>query len=210
MKNVNTQRGSITPWLAAGIILLLGTSAICFAAAPLVLPESYSWVSNTTSEAAAQGVHGAWLAKFGFLSIGLSVLTLCALKEPSWGLSETLLLAAFGICMLGVATFAHRPWWADASYDKTEDALHSAAATIAGFAFTLGVLSLAVRGRNRSHAQRWVDLTAVATSLVLPFAMAMFPGLDGVIQRLMFAVAYTWFGLEAFSMAREPTATMTR
>ncbi len=48
---------------AIGAILgFLVASATSLALAPTLMPESYSWVSHTTSESAAQGV-GAWLAR---------------------------------------------------------------------------------------------------------------------------------------------------
>jgi hypothetical protein len=42
------------------------------------MPADYSWVSNTTSESAAQGVQGAWMARLGFVLFGMSVILLVA------------------------------------------------------------------------------------------------------------------------------------
>jgi TRAP-type C4-dicarboxylate transport system permease small subunit len=52
----------------------LVASALALALAPLLLPTSYSWVAHTTSESAAQGVPGSWLARVGFLVFGAAVL----------------------------------------------------------------------------------------------------------------------------------------
>jgi hypothetical protein len=191
-----------TAALSLAVVVMLGASAICLTAAPLLLPDSYSWIEHTTSEAAAQGVDGAWLARLGFLLFGFAVLALCALKAPAWGLRETLLLGAFGVLMVANAAFSHCPWEPSAPCDATEDTLHSVSATAVGFAFTLGVLSVAIRGRDRSDARRYQDLVAVVASIALPFAMAVFPGQDGAIQRVMFLVAYVWFGTEAISARR--------
>jgi hypothetical protein len=178
-------------------VTLLGLSALCLAAAPLVLPDSYSWISHTTSEAGAQGVRGAWLARFGFLLFGFGVLTVCVRSWPTWGLKERFLFGTFGIFMLANAAFSHRPWLPDASYDATEDTLHSISATAIGFAFALGILSLGAWGGSRSDARRYFDLLAVTASIVLPFLMTLWPSHEGAVQRLMFAVAYLWFGAEA-------------
>ena len=45
--------------LLAGAILALGL-------APLAMPDSYSWIELGTSESAAQGTDGAWVARTGF------------------------------------------------------------------------------------------------------------------------------------------------
>lgn len=58
---------------AAGIVAGLSASALILALAPVLMPTGYSWVSHTTSESAAQGVAGAWLARCGSLLFGFSV-----------------------------------------------------------------------------------------------------------------------------------------
>jgi hypothetical protein len=42
-----------------------------------------------------------------------------------------------------------------------------------------------------------LDVTAVAAATFLPFLMAMQPEIIGLLQRLMFVVAYVWYGREA-------------
>ena len=62
--------------LAQGAVLAgLVASGLALALSPALLPENYTWVSNTTSEAAAQRVEGAWLARLGFLLFGLFLST---------------------------------------------------------------------------------------------------------------------------------------
>jgi len=60
----------VVPAVLAG----LGASAAALAAAPALMPASYSWISDTTSQSAAQGLSGAWLARLGFVLLGLSVM----------------------------------------------------------------------------------------------------------------------------------------
>jgi hypothetical protein len=109
--------------------------------------------------------------------------------------------------MLATAVFSHRSWEPGAPYDSTEDALHSFSATAMGFAFALGVVSLALAGRSRPKPRRLLDLAAVAASIGLPLAMWQSPDEDGILQRLMFSIAYLWFATEAFDIggAREKT-----
>jgi hypothetical protein len=58
----------------AAVLSCLTVSALALAVAPMLMPESYSWVVHTTSESAAQGVNGAWLARLGFVAFGFAVL----------------------------------------------------------------------------------------------------------------------------------------
>jgi hypothetical protein len=175
------------------VVVGLGASAVALALAPALMPDGYSWLSMTTSESAAQGVDGAWLPRLGFVLFGLSVLLLVTVRQTGWGPAATALHAGFGLLMLATAGFSTRSWQPGAVYDRTEDSLHSVAATAMGFAFAVGVVAAALRLRRR----RWLDVAAVLASVLLPLAMTAQPAAAGVLQRAMFAVAYTWYATEA-------------
>jgi hypothetical protein len=178
------------------ILAGLAASAVALAVAPALLPETYSWVSMTTSESAAQGVPGAWLARLGFVLFGGSVVLLAALRGRSWGRAATILHACFGAFMVAAAVFSTRPW-DGAPYNATEDALHSVAATAMGFAFALGVLATLGQAWRRGDRSRWwLDAVAVAASVLLPLGMTLWPEADGILQRIMFAVAYAWYAVQ--------------
>jgi hypothetical protein len=175
----------------------LAVSALTLGLAPLLMPASYSWVAHTTSESAAQGVPGAWLARGGFLLFGLSVVTIAFVAHGRWGRWAVGLHTAFGVLMLAAGGFSARPWDGGASFSQREDLLHSVAATAMGFAFAIGVTVVALERWRRDGGWRVIDLTAVTASVALPLAMAGAPGLAGVFQRVMFLVAYVWYGREA-------------
>jgi hypothetical protein len=190
---------------AGAVVVLIGfaASVAALAVAPAVTPPDYSWVSQTTSESAAQGVQGAWVARLGFVLFGLSVIFLAFICRRRWGPWAASLHGTFGALMIAAAAFSHRPWMPGANFDRTEDLLHSVAASGMGVAFALGVVAAAL-GRNRGHP-RWrvLDVVAVAASVAIPLGMSARPGLDGAIQRLMFVVAYVWYAVEAVSTIRE-------
>ena len=175
----------------------LGASALALALAPTVLAESYSWVEHTTSESGGQGVSGAWMARLGFVLFGLAVLWISHLRGGRWGQPATALHVVFGVCMVGVAAFSLRSWEPNSLFDRTEDALHSVAATVMGFAFAFGVTAVAFGRAADGRRWRVLDVVAVAASVVLPVWMGLDGSIDGVLQRLMFAVAYLWYGREA-------------
>jgi hypothetical protein len=181
----------------------LGTSAAALAAAPALMPPGYSWVSHTTSESAAQGVDGASLARTGFVLFGLSVILLATSRRQRWGSWATALHAGFGALLVAAAVFSHRPWVAGEDFDHVEDVLHSVAATAMGFVFVGGVVVTAL-GRSRDDTwPRALDIMAVAASVAIPLGMAAQPDIDGVLQRLMFVVAYAWYGAEAVRATRD-------
>jgi Protein of unknown function (DUF998) len=181
----------------------LALSALALAAAPLAMPEGYSWVSQTTSESAAQATPGAWVARLGFVLFGLAVLALLPGSAARWGRVGAVLHAAFGAFMVAAAVFSNRAWQEGVAWSRTEDMLHSIAASAMGIAFAAGVVAVAVVARRI----RVLDVVAVAASVLLPLGMTALPAVDGVLQRSMFAVAYAWYATEAARAGRVRMST---
>ncbi|MCO5317446.1 MAG: DUF998 domain-containing protein [Microthrixaceae bacterium] len=188
-------------WCSVAIVAMLVSSVALLLLAPLVLDESYSWVRHTTSEAAAQGVTGAWMTRAGFALFGLAVIWLAVRRGLCWGQPATGLHALFGACMVAVAAFSLRSWQPGVPFDATEDMLHSIAATLMGFAFAFGVVAVGLR-RGRAPGSRVLDVGAVTASVLLPLWMVAAPDHAGMLQRLMFAIAYLWYGTEAITGSR--------
>jgi uncharacterized membrane protein YhaH (DUF805 family) len=161
------------------------------------MPESYSWVSHTTSDSAAQGVDGAWLARLGFLFFGLGVLALGRISSASWGRMAAASHAVFGISMIATAAFSSRSWEPGVPFDQTEDLLHSAAATLMAVAFSVGVLAMAIRRAREGLPARPLDVLAIAASVLISIGMAIWSDSAGALQRTMFLVLYVWYASEA-------------
>lgn len=178
---------------------LLVASSLCLASAPLILPDSYSVVSHTTSESAAQATEGAWLARTGFLLFGAGVIWMSVTRRR-WGTVGRVAHRLFGFSMVAVAVYSHRPFIDSLPVDEIEDLLHSVGATVMGFAFVAGVLAAALA---RRQFRLW-DWLAVVTATLVPFGMGAFGQYDGLLQRLMFAVAYVWYSAEALSPDPDP------
>ncbi len=192
-----------TTVVLAPIGLLCSVTALGLA--PALMPDDYSWVTNTISESAAQGVDGAWLARLGLLLFGLSVLLTTALRTAAWNRVTVWLHATFGALLTAAATFSTRPWRPHAPFDSAEDALHSIAATAMGFAFALGMVALLVIHPRAEAGRRVIAIAAAVAATALPVAMGLLPEAQGIFQRIMFAVAYLWFATEAL-LARRPGA----
>jgi hypothetical protein len=184
--------------LAVGVVACFVASALALGVAPLLLPHDYHWIAHTTSEAAAQRVNGAWLARSGFLLFGLAVIWLASGARMLWGRWGTVFHTSFGLFMISAAVYSARSWNPAVPFDRTEDILHSAAATAMGFAFAFGVFSVLVLRTRHALKMRWLDVAAVAASVLIPLAMIVHQDLAGILQRGMFLIAYFWYGREAF------------
>ena len=185
-----------------GLLLL---SILALLLAPSLMPASYSWFRHTTSESAAQGVPGAWLARLGFLLFGFAVIWMSAGLQSKWSTYARLMHAAFGVLLVATAAFSTRPWEPNTPYDPIEDALHSFTATAMGFAFALGVvLTFLQRGKDRLG--RLIDLIAIIAAVVILLAMSASPDWEGLFQRVMFAIAYIWYGAELLRQPSLPAA----
>lgn len=180
------------------IIGALLVSIICLVLAPYALSVDYSVLSHTTSEAAAQGTDGAWLARTGFFLFGLGVFWL-SISKRTWALSARIVHGAFGILLVAAAVYSHRPVIEGVGYDQFEDTLHSIAATSMGFVFAFGVL---IVGWRRVSGWKVIDFLALGASILVPLAMLSTTGWDGLWQRAMFAIAYVWYIVEAVDTHR--------
>ncbi|WP_203337108.1 DUF998 domain-containing protein [Nocardioides limicola] len=179
-----------------GVLLLLIGSAVCLAAVPWVLTDDYDWIAHTTSEAAGQGVEGAWLARLGFFGYGCGVLWLALARRPRWGRVGTSLFVVFAAMMASAAVFSSRPWTPGTTFDVVEDVLHSVAATAMGFAFAFGVVAVGLRRRRVPVLTRVRDLVAILASVAMPTMMLLASHQAGLWQRAMFAISYLWFAAE--------------
>ena len=180
-----------------GVVTLLILSAVTLLLAPLALPPSYSSLSQTTSEAAAQGLQGAWAARLGFLLFGWAVIWVASFARTTWGRWGAWLLGAFGFFMVAAAVFSNRPWLPGVPSDSFEDFLHSAASTAMGFAFAGGLVAVGIGRRLPSGLDRAFDLLALAASVLLPIGMSVSTQYAGFLQRSMFLIAMAWFSREA-------------
>jgi Protein of unknown function (DUF998) len=204
MKHVTTAAAPVrrpgSGAVARAALAGLCASAVALAAAPALMPSTYSWISDTTSQSAAQGVSGAWLARLGFVLLGLAVTALALTAGTRWGRWPAVLHYAFGACMIAAAAFSTSPWYR-APYDPTEAGIHGFLASTMGVVFAAGVIAAAVHAHRHALPRGLaLDITAVTAVVVTAVAMTAIPSVGGAFQRIMFAVAYAWYAAEAIRM----------
>lgn len=178
-----------------GPLALILASFAATALAPLAVGQGYDWIDHTISESAGQGVHNAWLARAGFLFWGAGALWL-GCKERLRSRAGAVLLALFGLCMLGAAVCSTRSWDPAQSFNPTLDLLHTIFASAMGAAI---VLLLAIRSVSPNRTT--IGVAALLASILLPIFMQWRPEAAGAAQRFMFALAYAWFVQEAWRQA---------
>lgn len=186
---------------AGGSLVALAASLLCVALAPTLMTESYSIIEQSISESAAQGVQGAWLARAGLLLFGLGVLALAGAAGDRWGVWGRMAHRGFGVAIISSAVFAHMPW-ENLPYDQFEDLLHSIASFVVGLGFVMGVVFVGIARWRPAWWLRAFDGLAIVASVVIPIVMFTADGYAGLVQRLMFLIAYVWYGMEAWRTVR--------
>lgn len=182
---------------------LLLASATLIVSAALAMPAPYTWRVHSISESAAQGMLNAWVARLGFLTFGTPVLILALARRRYCGRTAFWAHVAFAACMLATAAFSHRPWLSGVPHDPVEDLLHSVTATAMGFAFAAGVIARLRERKSTQHLRRALDAAALVAATVLSPIGAFVPGIGGLLQRVMFGVAYVWYASEAHTLTTE-------
>lgn len=195
--------------LALFVIPLLLLSATLVVLAAWAMPEGYSWRSLSISESAAQGQLHGWIARLAFLCFGTGVLLLALCVRARWPRLTYWSCLVFAAAMFGAAAFSHAPWQPGATNDRTEDVLHSVFATGMGFAFCVGVGARCLQRGPQATLDRSLDTVALLVATILPLLLASGSAVGGLVQRVMFVVAYLWFGREALvalGKQRKPNA----
>ena len=183
--------------LAAAVIPLLALSALLVVLAAYAMPDGYSWRLHSISESAAQGQHHGWVARLSFLCFGAAVLVLSLCMRGHWPRLTYWSNLVFAASMFGTAAFSHSPWVPSEAADPFEDLLHSVFASGMGLAFCVGVVARFAHRGPRALMGRSLDALALVVATLLPMFLASASNGGGLAQRVMFAVAYTWFGREA-------------
>ncbi len=195
--------------LAAAVIPLLALSALLVLLAAYAMPDGYSWRFHSISESAAQGQLNGWVARLSFLCFGAAVLVLSLSMRCRWPRLTYWGNLVFAVSMFGAAGFSHSPWAPGEAANQFEDFLHSVFASGMGLSFCVGVVARFAHRGPRAYVGRSLDTLALVVATLLPLLMVSATSIGGLGQRVMFAVAYVWFGREALialRFVREPNA----
>lgn len=185
----------------AGVIAGLALATVAFAVSPLLMPDSYSWIAHTLSQAAAQGQEGGWLSRLGFLLAGLTILRLASPDVVDWMPIARHLHRLTGVMVLAAIAFTDRSWDVTAPYDRIENILHSAVATLIVISFSLGVLMVLYEKRLMTGRLPTLETAVVAVQIAMPPMMLAWVEGTGLFERVMFGAAFLWYGWEVLRCA---------
>jgi hypothetical protein len=96
-------------------------------------------------------------------------------------------LFALSLALTGL--FPHAPLVQGVKVNVLFDAVHSVGATSAGFCFTFLAFGHGIINRG---SQRVLGIAAASAATVLSVAMAGYPSLAGLFQRLIFILSFGW------------------
>ena len=107
------------------------------------------------------------------------------------------MIALFGVLMVCAAAVSERPWEPETTYRAGEAQLHSWVASAAGVAYTVGVGAVAFTDAEAPVWLRAFSLVVAISGVAFPAAMVGLPTVAGLLQRVMFALAYVWLLAES-------------
>jgi hypothetical membrane protein len=161
-------------------------------AAHIAAPETYHWQQHTISQLGAQAYSNAWIMRLGFIGFGALVqiagVTRMRLTPRLWYRELPIMLYGLAILLAGI--FSTEPFVEGVPYSLQEARLHSLFATTAGVMLTLATLLYALTDAPRSR--RIVHWIALALITLVSFLFGSLPAIGGMLQRLLWAVGFSW------------------
>lgn len=165
-------------WLVAFVLLSTGVAFFSF--------DGYSLLSNTTSHLGAQGSPHAWVMNLVFLGMGATAIWITYATRIRY---DQVIGGVFGGSLMVTAVFRHAPLMAGKPADVLQDQLHSIVASATGLSFILLAMGHGVMSAGR---QRTGGFALAAFATLISVCMAAFPSIAGLLQRVLFVVAFGW------------------
>lgn len=161
-----------------------------FILAAFILPAysfpGYSLLSNTTSHLGAQGSPHAGIMNLIFIALAaVSYVKFWKTGVPF----HRVVGALFAMSLALTGLFPHAPLVQGVKSHVLFDAIHSVGASSAGFCFTFLAFG---HGIMNQGSQRILGIAAAIAATVLSVAMAGYPPLAGLFQRLIFMLSFGW------------------
>ena len=161
------------------------------------VPREYNWTKNTISDVAAQGLKNQWIMKVGFVGFGLLlnlgfIQNFFVTQKVSY---PDLLLMLYGLAILLSGFFSTEPFTKGVRFSLQESNLLSLFATVAGFAFSLGILYRMIIALT--PAEKWMHaiflILVMGTSLLFGLSEnGVLPLAKGIVQRSLYLVSFIW------------------
>jgi hypothetical protein len=149
--------------------------------------DGYDWTQNTISELGAQGYGRKLIMQVGFLAFGITLALGILLSGLSWRTAPILM---YGLCVALTGVFCTKPFVQIDTYSGTESTLHSALAQVAGFAFSIGILTQLFFTPETNT--KWIHLAFFVLVIGLSATFGLLENHQGIVQRLLYAASFVW------------------
>ncbi|MEY3445205.1 MAG: hypothetical protein RLZZ519_3486 [Bacteroidota bacterium] len=149
--------------------------------------DGYDWTQNTISELGAQGYRRKLILQVGFLAFGITLTLGILINGLSWRATPILI---YGLCVALTGVFCTKPFIEIASYSGAESTIHSALAQVAGFAFSMGILTQLFFTPETNL--KWIHLAFFVLVIGLSATFGLLDHSQGIVQRLLYAASFVW------------------
>jgi len=156
---------------------------------PYFSADGYSVFKNTTSQLGAQNAPNAWVMNMVFFLLGAACILEAWLHLRNFWFQKVI-LTIFGLGLIFIAFFQHAPITGSIPFNSLEDEIHSFFANVIGFAFT--ILAFSAAFITKSHVGKIMALLLGCISTILSALMFSLTTYTGILQRLMFILAFAW------------------
>ena len=174
----------ITPTKVGIIVFILAVLL-----GPLYTVNGYSIVTNLVSELGAQHTPNNFIMICAFITLGMGIV----IDGVRMFQTPLLPFILFGVAMVIVGIFPHKPLDASQSFNIMYHNLHGIVASIAGTAITVGFIWQGFRTRG---GQRVICFYMALIATILPILMLSISGYKGIIQRVMYLHILGWLWLK--------------
>ncbi|QUH26203.1 DUF998 domain-containing protein [Serpentinicella alkaliphila] len=175
----------IKSYIFPGYVILLLVMFIL----PFYGAEGYEIAKNTTSQLGAQNTPNSWIMNVTFCILGIGTIVEAHIHLKRYWVHK-ILLTLFGLGLISTGIFQHAPIIDGIPYSLTEDKLHSLAASVVGFSFTMFAFSTAFIEKN--NKRRILAIIKGLISIFLSILMFQVTDYTGIWQRIMFITAFAW------------------
>ena len=165
----------------------------CFALAivcgPIYTVNEYSVVFNLISELGAQHTQNNFVMIIAFVILGGGIVV-DGMRKFRVALLPFIL---FGVSMVVVGIFPHKPIDASMNFNSTFHTLHGIIASVAGIFITIGFIWQGFRTNGR---QRVICFYMAAVAILFPILMLTIPNYQGITQRIMYLQILGWLWMK--------------
>ncbi len=173
---------------AIAVLVFLATIIV----AHLLAIDEYDWKNNTVSELASQGYAQKWIMQMGFITFGI-ILVFGILNKIYNNTINYLIdipIGIYGAAILISGIYCAKPFMTGIEFSNTESNIHSISASIAGIAFSIGILISGIKETEIST--RIIHFIFFLFVIGMSAFFGLSPSHNGLIQKIMYLGSFYW------------------